>query len=157
VSVGRDESFFPKYIGRPDFIRGYDRANFAFVDCTAIIGQQPTCSNAQLVGSRVAVFNEELRFPIIRRFDIGSSFGLPPVDGLIFYDAGLAWSKGITPHVGRAPDQGFDPTTDRYPLTSWGGGLRVNVFNLAILRWDYARPLRGGRKPNWTFSLGASY
>jgi hypothetical protein len=33
----------------------------------------------------------------------------------------------------------------------------VNLFNLAILRWDYAHPLVGGRKPNWTFSLGASY
>jgi len=156
LSVGRDENFFPKYIGRPDFIRGYDRANFAFVDCTAIIGGTQTCNNAQLAGSRVAVFNEELRFPIIRRFDVGSSFGLPPVDGLIFYDAGLAWSKGITPHLGHTPDT-FDPSTDRYPLTSWGAGLRVNVFNLAILRWDYARPLSGGRKPNWTFSLGASY
>ena len=35
VSVGPDETFFPKYIGRPDFIRGYDRANFNFVDCTS--------------------------------------------------------------------------------------------------------------------------
>jgi len=156
VSVGRDENFFPKYIGLPDFIRGYDRANFAFVPCNAVLGQATTCNNAQLVGSRVAVFNEELRFPIIRRFDVGSSFGLPPLDGLIFYDAGLAWAKGITPHLGTAPAS-FDPTINRYPLTSWGGGLRVNVFNLAILRWDYAVPLSGGRKPNWTFSLGASY
>jgi Tol biopolymer transport system component len=156
LSVGRDESFFPKYIGRPDFVRGYDRANFNYYDCTSIIGSQSTCNNAQLAGSRVAVFNEELRFPIIRRFDVGSSFGLPPVDGLLFYDAGLAWGKGITPHLGNAP-AGFDPAKDRYPLTSWGAGLRVNLFNLAILRWDYARPLVGGRKPNWTFSLGASY
>ena len=156
LAVGRDENFFPKYIGRPDFVRGYDRANFNYFDCTSIIGAQSTCNNQQLAGSRVAVFNEELRFPIIRRFDVGSSFGLPPVDGLIFYDAGLAWSKGMKPHLGNAP-AGFDPNTDRYPLTSWGAGLRVNVFNLAILRWDYARPLVGGRKPNWTFSLGASY
>jgi len=109
-----------------------------------------------LAGSRVAVANAELRFPIIRRFDVGSTFGLPPLDGLIFYDAGLAWSRGQTPHLGRAPENN-DPTINRYPLTSWGGGLRVNLFNLAILRWDYARPLSGGRKPNWTFSLGASY
>jgi hypothetical protein len=156
VSVGRDEDFFPKYIGRPDFIRGYDRANFSFSDCTAIIGQQSTCPNQQLSGSRVAVFNEELRFPIIRRFDLGTSFGLPPVDGLIFYDAGLAWSKGMKAHLGSAP-AGTDPNIDRYPLTSWGAGLRVNVFNLAILRWDYAIPLATGRKANWTFSLGASY
>jgi Tol biopolymer transport system component len=156
ISLGRDEDFFPKYIGRPDFVRGYDRANFNFYDCTSIIGGQSQCNNAQLAGSRVAVFNEELRFPIIRRFDIGSSFGLPPVDGLIFYDAGLAWSKGQTPHLGNAP-VGNNPNIDRYPLASWGGGLRVNLFNLAVLRWDYARPMVGGRKPNWTFSLGASY
>ena len=156
VSVGKDEGFFPKYIGRPDFVRGYDRANFNFVDCTSVLNSQNTCSNAQLAGSRVAVFNAELRFPIIRRFDIGSSFGLPPVDGLLFYDAGLAWSSGQNPHLGNAP-AGNDPDLDRYPLTSWGAGLRVNLFNLAILRWDYARPMVGGRKPNWTFSLGASY
>ncbi len=156
ISVGPDEGFFPKYIGRPDFVRGYDRANFNFYDCTSIIGTQAQCNNAQLAGSRVAVANAELRFPIIRRFDVGSAFGLPPVDGLIFYDAGLAWSRGQTPHLGRAPDNN-DPTLNRYPLTSWGAGLRVNLFNLAILRWDYARPLSSDRKPNWTFSLGASY
>ena len=156
IAVGPDEGFFPKYIGRPDFVRGYDRANFNFYDCTSVIGSSVACNNAQLAGSRVAVFNAELRFPIIRRFDIGSSFGLPPVDGLLFYDAGLAWSKDQTPHVGNAP-AGNDPNKDRYPLTSYGAGLRVNLFNLAILRWDYAHPLVGGRKPNWTFSLGASY
>jgi hypothetical protein len=157
LAVGRDENFFPKYIGRPDFVRGYDRANFSFYDCTSIIGAQSTCNNQELAGSRVAVFNEELRFPIIRRFDVGSSFGLPPLDGLIFYDAGLAWSKGMKPHLGSYPAAGYDPNLDRYPLTSWGAGLRLNLFNLAILRWDYARPMVGGRKPNWTFSLGASY
>jgi Tol biopolymer transport system component len=157
ISVGPDETFFPKYIGRPDFVRGYDRANFNFVDCTSIIGAgQTTCANAQLAGSRVAVFNAELRFPIIRRFDVGSNFGLPPLDGLFFYDAGLAWSSGQTPHLGSAPAN-TDPSKIRYPLASYGAGLRVNLFNLAILRWDYARPLVGQRKPNWTFSLGASY
>lgn len=156
-SIGRDESFYPKYIGRPDYVRGYDRANFNFTDCTSVLNPQTVaCNNAQLAGSRVAVANVELRFPIIRRFDIGSAFGLPPVDGLLFYDAGLAWSSGQTPHLGRAPDDA-SLLRDRYPLTSWGGGLRVNFFNLAILRWDYARPLSTDRKPNWTFSLGASY
>ena len=66
------------------------------------------------------------------------------------------WSSGQSPHLGRAPDNN-DPNLNRYPLTSYGGGLRVNLFNLAILRWDYAIPLSTGRKPNWTFSLGASY
>jgi hypothetical protein len=156
VSVGRDEELFPKYIGRPDFVRGYDRANFSFFDCTSIIGGQSECNNAQLAGSRVAVANAELRFPIIRRFDVGTAFGLPPVDGLLFYDIGLAWSKGQTPHLGRAPLDN-DASVNRYPLASYGAGLRVNLFNLAVLRWDYARPLVTWRKPNWTFSLGASF
>jgi Tol biopolymer transport system component len=155
LSIGRDETFFQKYIGRPDFVRGYDRANFSFVDCTDVIGAQLECNNAQLAGSRVAVANAELRFPIIRRFDIGSSFGLPPVDGLIFYDVGLAWSKNQRASL-RKPEN-FDPSTQRFPLRSWGAGLRVNLFNLAILRWDYAIPLDAERDPNVTFSLGASY
>ena len=33
----------------------------------------------------------------------------------------------------------------------------VVLVSLDGFRWDYARPLVGGRKPNWTFSLGASY
>jgi len=144
-------------VGRPEFVRGYDNSNFYGFECTSYIGGSSTCNTAQLVGSRVAVANAELRFPIIRRFDLGSlPVGLPPVEGALFYDAGLAWSRGQTPHLGRAPDNN-DPTLNRYPLTSWGAGLRVNLFNLAILRWDYARPMVGGRKPNWTFSLGASY
>ncbi|HWL39277.1 MAG TPA: BamA/TamA family outer membrane protein [Gemmatimonadaceae bacterium] len=156
VSVGQDETFFQKYIGRPDYVRGYDRANFNSFDCTSTIGEgQAECNNTQLAGSRVAVANAELRFPIIRRFDIGSSFGLPPVDGLLFYDAGLAWSKGQQAFL-KKPDN-FDPNTQRFPLRSWGAGLRVNLFNLAILRWDYARPLDIDRDPNWTFSLGASF
>jgi hypothetical protein len=156
ISVGPDEGLFPKYIGRPDFVRGYDRQNFNFYDCTSVLNSQATCNNAQLAGSRVLVANAELRFPIIRRFDIGSSFGLPPLDGLVFYDAGLAWSNGQSPHLGRPPVNN-DANLNRYPLTSYGAGLRLNLFNLAILRWDYAIPLSTGRKPNWTFSLGASY
>ena len=155
VSIGRDETFFQKYIGRPDFVRGYDRANFGRVDCTSTIGTSLECNNTQLAGSRVAVANAELRFPLIRRFDIGTAFGLPPVDGLLFYDVGLAWSEGQKAYLSKP--ENFDPETQRYPLRSWGAGLRVNLFNLAILRWDYARPLDAARDPNWTFSLGASF
>jgi len=114
------------------------------------------CANQQLAGSRVAVANEELRFPIIRRFGIGS-FGLPPVDGHFFYDAGLAWSAGQKVYLAKPAN--YNPTgdTQRYALTSYGFGLRVNIFNLAILQWDYAKPQAQGRKPNWTFSLGAGF
>ena len=157
VSVGRDEDTFLKYIGRPEYVRGYDKANFSGYECTSYIGGGASCQTEQLVGSRVAVFNAEVRFPLIRRFDIGTlPIGLPPIEALVFYDAGLAWSQGQTVSLTKPGD--YDFTLQRYPLRSYGVGLRVNLFNIAILKWDYAKPLdQPGRKPNWTFSLGPSF
>jgi len=157
ASVGRDETSFPKYIGRPEYVRGYDGANFSGYECTSFIGGGSSCNTEQLVGSRVAVANAEIRFPIIRRFDLGSlPVGLPPIEGLVFYDAGVAWSTGQTVSLAR-PDN-YDFTLQRFPLRSYGVGLRVNLFNIAILKWDYAKPLdQPGRKANWTFSLGPSF
>ncbi|MEO5589684.1 MAG: hypothetical protein ABIS03_08870, partial [Gemmatimonadaceae bacterium] len=157
ASVGRDEDAFPKYIGRPEYVRGYDQANFSGYECTSYIGGTASCSTEQLVGSRVAVFNAEVRFPLIRRFDLGTlPIGLPPIEGLVFYDAGLAWSAGQT--VSLTQPDNYDFTLQRFPLRSYGAGIRVNLFNLAILKWDYAIPLdKPGRKPNWTFSLGPSF
>ncbi len=157
-SVGRDENFFKNYIGRPDYVRGYDRANFSYYECTSAFGAASgsQCNNQQLAGSRVAVGNIELRFPIIRRFDLGP-VGLPPVDGHFFYDAGLAWNKGQSISFNRPSNYDSSKDTQRYAFTSAGVGFRVNLFGLAILQWDYAHPYGVGRKPNWTFSLGAGY
>jgi Outer membrane protein/protective antigen OMA87 len=156
ASIGPDEDVFRNYIGRPEFIRGYDRANFGYYECTSAIGVQSTCNNQLLAGSRVAVFNEELRFPIIRRFGLGP-VGLPPVDGHFFYDAGAAWSRGQKLYLTKPANYNQAADVARYFLTSFGAGVRVNLFNLAILQWDYAKPLAQGRKANWTFSLGAGF
>src|ERR1019366_4568872 len=140
ASIGRDEAQFPKYIGLPEYVRGYDSENFSGINCTALIGSGSSCGTEELVGSRVAVANAEIRFPIIRRFDLGGlPVGLPPVDGLFFYDAGLAWTAGQT--VSLTKPANYDLNLQRYPLRSYGFGLRVNLFNLAILKWDYAKPL----------------
>ncbi len=164
VATGRDENLFPKYIGRPDFVRGYDRANFygRGAECNQFLGTgvagraSSACSTAELVGSRVVVANAEFRFPLIRRFDIGSSFGLPPVDAVVFYDAGLAWTKGQTVSFRKPANYSYE--IHRVPMTSWGAGLRTNLFGLAVLRFDYAIPRsRPDRKGNWTFSLGPSF
>jgi WD40 repeat protein len=157
VSVGRDEETFLKYIGRPEYVRGYDNANFSGYECTSYIGGGASCNTEQLVGSRVAVVNAEIRFPLIRRFDLGNlPIGLPPVEALLFYDAGLAWTSGQT--VSLAKPDNYDFTLQRYPLRSYGVGLRVNLFNIAILKWDYAKPLdQPGKDWNWTFSLGPSF
>ena len=122
-----------------------------------ILTQESGCSATQLLGSRVALANAELRFPVIRRFELGLlPIALPPVDGVVFYDAGLAWSRGQTVAIRR--DKSDTQDLVRYPLTSYGVGIRLNLFNFALLRWDYAIPLdKPGRKGFWAWSLGPSF
>ncbi len=156
ISVGPDESEFPKYIGRPDFIRGYDREYYA-ADCQTSAGGGSVCGATQLLGSRVAFANVEMRFPLVRRFDLGLlPVSLPPVDGLFFYDWGMAWSKGQTVYGSRP--ENYDLSAQRYPLRSYGFGIRLNLFNIALVRWDYAIPLDGSlKKGYWFWTLGQSF
>jgi hypothetical protein len=160
VSVGPDEEKYPKYIARPDFVRGYDRNNSFNLTCP-IVDSHSTCNAVQLLGSRVAVGNVELRFPLLR--EVGLAFvpaSLPPVDGLFFFDVGVAWSNRQNVYWSRPPD--YDVSTQRFPLRSFGAGIRVNLFNYAILRWDYAIPVdipsdAPGRRRFWTWSLWPSF
>ena len=157
LSLGRDEEVFPKYIARPDFVRGYDRNN-SFNPCTSVGANPSSCNAVQLLGSRVAVGNVELRFPLLRRVELGVlPVDLPPIDGLLFFDTGVAWSRHQSVYPHRPPDF-FNVATQRYPLQSYGAGIRLNLFNYAILRWDYAIPLdTPGHHRFWTWSLWPSF
>jgi WD40-like Beta Propeller Repeat/Peptidase of plants and bacteria len=157
IAVGRDETAFPKYIARSDFVRGYDRNNQFYAGCPVVGSNPSNCSALQLLGSRVMVANAELRFPLIRKIDLGVlPVSLPPLDGLLFYDEGLAWSRGQTVYGSRPRD--YDLTRQRYPLRSYGVGLRLNLFNYALVSWDYAIPLdQPGRHGFWTWSLWPSF
>ena len=100
--------------------------------------------------------NVELRFPVIRRIDLGLlPISLPPVDGLIFYDIGSAWSKGQTLYFSQPAN--YNPSTQRYLLSSYGAGIRLNLYGFAIIRWDYAIPIDAGRKGYWRWSIGPSF
>ena len=157
LSVGPDEEEFPKYIGRPDFIRGYDRELYASADCGSSSADPRLCSATQLLGSRVAYANAELRFPLVRRFDLGLlPISLPPVDGLFFYDLGMAWSQGQS--ISLTKPENHDFVTARYPLRSYGFGIRLNLFNFALIRWDYSIPQDASIKRGyWFWSLGQSF
>ena len=81
---------------------------------------------------------------------------LPPVDGAVFYDAGMAWSSGQSTSLTRPAS--IDANTQRALLRSYGYSIRLNLFNFALLRWDDAIPLDGpGQKGFWQWSLGTSY
>jgi outer membrane protein assembly factor BamA len=157
IGMGPDEIVFPKYLGRADYVRGYDREQYSAQFCGGIFSDQSACSVTELLGSRFLLGNAELRFPLVRRVDLGViPISLPPVDGLFFFDAGVAWTKGQSISLSRPAD--YDQDIQRYLLRSYGMGVRMNLFGYALLRADYAIPLdRGSRKGYWVLTLGPSF
>jgi len=158
LAIGKDEGVVSeKYIARADFVRGYDREQYLSQYCGGAINDNTACSATELLGSRVAFANAELRFPLVRRFDLGLlPISLPPVDGLFFYDIGMAWKAGQSVSLKKPAD--YNQAIERYPLRSYGAGIRLNLFGFALLRWDYAIPLdRPGRKGYWQWTLGQSF
>jgi hypothetical protein len=163
VSDGRDADTLRKYIGYPELLRGYDREEFALNEIRACAFNAPGNNDPRyyrcspLVGSRIAIANVEVRFPLLRRVDIGLlPLSLPPIEGLVFYDVGLTWFEGQNLRWSRPAD--FDPAFQRHALRSYGFGVRLNLFNFALLRWDYAIPLDDPRRDRyWRFSLGPCF
>jgi WD40 repeat protein len=155
ISQGRDADSIQKFIGYPEILRGYDRESYPV---TATNCQSYRC--LPLFGSRVAVMNAELRFPLVRRLDFGVvPISLPPIEGMTFFDAGIAWFGGQDVRLRGDSGNLRDPSLTRSLLRSYGFGVRVNLYGLALLRWDYAIPLDGPNRKNgyWRFSLGPSF
>lgn len=169
---GRDEARFRFYGGSTELIRGYTAGSFRKNECLQANDQQSLsgCSAFdELIGTRAAVFNAELRFPLIAA---GLGFiplrGFPgAIEGAVFYDAGVFWEQGMQVRYNRADARAcsVDPQTGRStggcvrtPLQSYGFSIRANLLNFVILRLDYARPLqRSGVGGVWTISLGPTF
>jgi outer membrane protein assembly factor BamA len=156
---GRDETRFRFYGGSPELIRGYTSGSFGRNECLQATSGSPFtgCAEAdQLVGTRIAVFNAELRFPLLYG---GMGFlpqGFPAFEGALWWDTGMVWEGGLDLTLSRNPGQ--DPSLVRSPLRSYGVGVRANLLNLLILRLDYARPIdRSGLDHLWTLSLGPTF
>jgi Tol biopolymer transport system component len=157
---GRDAERFPIFLGSTELIRGYTFASFRSNECVADPGSvsQTGCAEVdQLIGSKIAVANVELRFPLTRSLVLGFlPVGFPPIEAAIFYDAGVAWGAGTVVKSSRR--SGENPEFVRAPLRSWGGSIRANVLGFVIVRFDYAKPLdRPLKKSYWTVSLGPTF
>ncbi|HSG39036.1 MAG TPA: BamA/TamA family outer membrane protein, partial [Thermoanaerobaculia bacterium] len=127
------------YLGRPTLVRGYEFDDFGASECTPIPGNENACPEfSRLIGSRVAVANLELRFPLvgIEGYGIFRTRFLP-IDMNFFVDAGAAWTDD------ESVDWRFDrETTDRVPVVSAGVSARVLLGGFAVLEFYYARPFQ---------------
>ena len=156
---GRDADLFQQFLGTTELIRGYTAGSVINHECISSATQNSCPELDQLIGSSLAVVNAELRFPLTRSLVLGFlPVGLPPIEGAIFYDAGLAWNSNSKVLWSRTPAQEAQGGLYRAPLRSWGGSIRVNALGFVVLRLDYTKPLsRSYRTPYWTLSLGPTF
>ncbi len=161
---GRDANQFPLFLGSTDLVRGYTAGSLINNECAAAASDsQPSsgrtgCSELdQLIGSRLALVNAELRFPLTRNLVLGFlPVAFPPIEGAIFYDMGLAWESTSIIKWRRSANE--DRERVRRPLRSWGGSIRLNLLGFVVLRFDYTKPLDRSRdKSYWTVSLGPTF
>jgi outer membrane protein assembly factor BamA len=156
--IGRDADQFLIFAGSTDLIRGNTSGSYRRNECrnSNDAGTQTGCAELdRLVGTQIGVGTVELRFPILN-----PSFGLPavipPIEGALFYDIGVAWDDQTTLKWNR--QAGDSPLRVRTPLQTLGISVRTNLFGFAVARLDYSIPQeRRAIKGLWTFSLGPAF
>ena len=112
---------------------------------------------AEQVGTKYALMNMELRFPLIRYLVTG---GIPllfsNIQGALFLDAGTAWNKNAELRFFKKNEANHLVTDDL--LVGTGVGARV-FFLYFLLKFDvaWAYDIEGFTKPKFYFSLGADF
>ena len=156
---GRDTDQFPLFLGSTDLMRGYTAGSIHGNECHVDNPENYTgCATLdQLIGSRLALFNAEVRFPLFRQLALGfAPINLPPMEGAVFFDAGMAWTSQSRLVTTR--ESGADESRFRHPLTSVGVSVRANMWGMMVLRADYTKPLRRVYRSAYvTISIGPTF
>lgn len=127
------------YLGSPSLVRGYEIGDISLSECTPDPDNPGACPESdRLVGNRLAVFNFEVRFPLVGT----EGFGLfrtrfLPVEMAAFVDAGTAWTKGTTPQL-RFEEQ----SAERVPVVSAGLSARILLGGFAVIHLYAAKPFQ---------------
>lgn len=120
------------FVGYPTLVRGYSAESFSIEECGPDLERTGACPvYDRLFGSRMAVANAELRVPLLGFLGVIPSRSLPPVEGALFYDAGVAWRSGELARLISRP---------RKPVSSYGATLRFNVLGFFVAQLSYVKP-----------------
>jgi Tol biopolymer transport system component len=136
ASFGRDPQVFA--VGGPYTVRGYE--------------------DFQLVGSRVAFTNLELRFPFLQGLGVLGPLplGFFNLRGVLFLDNAVVWNEGEKPQF--TTDEPFGDRRLKALKMSFGTGVRSNIFFL-MFRADVAwrTDLQRTSSPVWHVALGPDF
>jgi len=136
--------------------RVYDVEKLYFADVVTPLRSEDYYS---LAGDHYGLINWELRFPLIQY--LAMKYPLPLVFsnvlGVVFADVGSAWN-GASNIVNDFKNEGDFRWSD--VKTSFGTGMRINLFGFMLLRYDVAWSTNWRRvsdHPRHFFSFGADF
>jgi Tol biopolymer transport system component len=133
-SGSEDNRLYPLFLGYSTLVRGYDFNSFDASECVPSTPNGTDCPVFdKLIGTRLFVANAEVRFPLVGIFRRELMYGPVPLEGVVFGDAGIAWTQGQKPK--------FLSGGTRDWARSLGAGVRVNALGFAVLEFDAVRPL----------------
>lgn len=143
LRLGRDgENLYPLYAGYNYLIRGYEPNSF--YNTTNV--NTGNFNINQLSGSKLAVFNFEIRLPFTgpkKLAQIPSKFLFTDLN--LFFDAGVAWTEDSKVVFKSQPSNVVLPDGqpyERVPALSAGVSVRVNVLGFFVLEPYYAFPFQ---------------
>ncbi len=131
--TAQNNLFYPMFLGYPGFIRGYGSNQFYQMQSL----QNPDFSINQLIGTRIAMVNLEVRLPFTGPEQLAViSSGFLFSELALFLDAGVAWTSDTRPTLDRSDTS----ENARFPVFSTGLSMRVNLFGAMIIEPYYAFP-----------------
>jgi Tol biopolymer transport system component len=181
---------YPFYLGDETLIRGYGYGSFTPDECSTGTGSGTGAATtaaqcpafSRLFGSKVGVFNAELRIPVLGVQGFGLiNFPYLPMEVAPFFDAGVSYTNDQSPdwritttannlpascaNSTTAPtnstlalEQAYYPCADRIPVFSTGVTFRFNVMGYAILEAYMAHPFQRPTKSwVWGFQLAPGW
>jgi hypothetical protein len=163
----------PLFLGEEQLVRGYAYGSFDVDECVVEGTTVQACPVIErLIGSRMAVFNVELRLPLIGTREFGL-LNIPflPVELAPFFDAGLMWTSDQSPSLRfkdpneperavtcSADARQFGVCAERVPVFSTGISARINVLGYLIFETYFAKPFQRPAKDwVWGFQLAPGW
>jgi outer membrane protein assembly factor BamA len=134
-----DPRLQPAFLGSQQFLHGYGWSSIRCAPTT----EGECAALDQLLGNRLVAGNLEVRFPVMGVLSRQVRYGPVPIDGFVFSDAGLVWSRPLI----QSPITG-----NRTLITSVGAGLRINALGLPI-EVAAVRALRAPAARGWSFDF----
>jgi Tol biopolymer transport system component len=146
--TGSESNAIPRlYLGNPWLIRGYQNVYYG--------GEEGgTFDINRLTGSRIALANAEVRFPLSgpeRLALIKSKWVFADLN--LFFDSGMAWNRNDKVNFYTDANVGAANDISKAPVFSTGASLRINVLGYLIVEPFYAIPLSNGGFRNASFGL----